>query len=52
MTKNPLAAIEFFAFIGLVAWLFVRQSGSSRDDLDEKRARQDEQAENDESSRQ
>ena len=48
MTNNPLAAIEFFAFIGLVAWLFLRQSGSSRDALDEKTTRQDEQAEKDE----
>ena len=45
MTNNPLAAIEFVAFIGLVIWLFFWQRGNSRGAHDEKAARQDEHSE-------
>ena len=48
MTNNPLAAIEFFAFIGFVLWLFFWQQGGPRRTRGETPARHDEQAESNE----
>jgi hypothetical protein len=44
MKDNPLAAIEFFAFIGFVIWLFLWQNGSSRRRSSERSAQHDGQA--------
>ena len=44
MQQNPLAQIEFVAFIGFVIWLFLWQHKSSRPDRSDDEHTQEEQS--------